>query len=297
MVLGILRGFRPSLSLSVPGVRQALAAWWPAVAGRGVVQLAGYIDLFLATSLATGAASADRFAQMFYLLPISLFGISVAASELPEMSRLRGEGMAPALLARVRRALRYVAFLNIPTVIGYLAFGFLVVGFYRRGNFGAGGELAGLPGALRLLDGHPRHHHLAPAAEHLLRAGRHPFAGPHRGDPGGDLGAGGDPPDVPARPLPARFRGRTAAREDALPGLRRPRPRLGLRRLDGALPAPRGAAAEAAGVRAPLAGGRPHGAAGGRGGACPARSSGGCCRRSGPSSRPSWCWGPMDCPT
>jgi len=135
-VLGILRGFQPSLSLSVPGVRQALAAWWPAVAGRGVVQVAGYIDLFLATLLATGAASADRFAQIFYLLPISLFGISVAASELPEMSRLRGEGMAPALLARVRRALRYVAFLNIPTVIGYLAFGFLVVGFYRGGHFG-----------------------------------------------------------------------------------------------------------------------------------------------------------------
>ncbi|MFL6263506.1 MAG: murein biosynthesis integral membrane protein MurJ [Thermoanaerobaculia bacterium] len=135
LVLSILRGFRPSLSLSVPGVREALAAWWPAVAGRGVVQLAGYIDLFLATSLSTGSASADRFAQLFYLLPISLFGISVAASELPEMSRLRGEGAAPALLARVRRALRYVAFLNIPTVIGYLAFGFLVVGFYRRGNF------------------------------------------------------------------------------------------------------------------------------------------------------------------
>ena len=104
MVLGILRGFRPSFSLSVPGVRKALAAWWPAVAGRGVVQLAGYIDLFLATSLATGAASADRFAQMFYLLPISLFGISVAASELPEMSRLRGEGRgrrcSPASAAR-----------------------------------------------------------------------------------------------------------------------------------------------------------------------------------------------------
>ena len=49
VVLRILRGFRPSLSLSVPGVREALAAWWPAVAGRGVVQLAGYIDLFLAS--------------------------------------------------------------------------------------------------------------------------------------------------------------------------------------------------------------------------------------------------------
>jgi putative peptidoglycan lipid II flippase len=137
LVFRLLQGFRPSLSLAVPGVREALHAWGPAVAGRGVVQLAGYIDLTLASWLATGAASADRFAQMFYLLPISLFGISLAASELPEMSRLRGEGMAAALLARVRRALSYVAFLNIPTVVGYLAFGYLVIGgFYRGGKFG-----------------------------------------------------------------------------------------------------------------------------------------------------------------
>ena len=134
-VVRVLEGFHLSFSIRVPGVRQALAAWWPAVAGRGVVQIAGYIDLFLASYLAPGAPSADRFAQMFYLLPISLFGLSVAASELPEMSRLRGEGAAPALLARVRRALRYVAFLNVPTVIGYLAFGLLVVGLYRRGRF------------------------------------------------------------------------------------------------------------------------------------------------------------------
>jgi putative peptidoglycan lipid II flippase len=108
------------------------------VAGRGVVQLAGYIDLFLASLLATGAQSADRFAQMFYLLPISLFGISVAASELPELSRLRTEGAGAAMIGRVQRALRYVAFLNVPTVIGYFAFGYLVIGLYRRGNFGAG---------------------------------------------------------------------------------------------------------------------------------------------------------------
>jgi putative peptidoglycan lipid II flippase len=139
-VVRVLRGFRLSVSLAVPGVRQAIAAWWPAVAGRGVVQFAGYIDLFLATQLAPGAASADRIAQTFYLLPISLFGLSVAASELPEMSRLRGEGSAPALLARIRRALSYVAFLNVPTVLGYLAFGYLVIGIYRRGNFGVAGN-------------------------------------------------------------------------------------------------------------------------------------------------------------
>ncbi|HEV7506642.1 MAG TPA: murein biosynthesis integral membrane protein MurJ [Thermoanaerobaculia bacterium] len=137
-VVRVLKGFQFSFSVRVPGVREALAAWWPAVAGRGVVQLAGYIDLFLAGLLAEGAASADRFAQMFYLLPIGLFGVSVAASELPELSRLRAEGAGEAMLERVRRALRYVAFLNVPTVIGYFAFGYLVIGLYRRGLFGAG---------------------------------------------------------------------------------------------------------------------------------------------------------------
>jgi putative peptidoglycan lipid II flippase len=138
LVARVMRGFRLSFSTRVPGVREALAAWGPVVAGRGVVQLAGYVDLFLATLLATGAAGADRYAQMLYLLPISLFGMSIAASELPELSRLRGEAEAPALLARVRRALATVAFLNVPTVVGYLAFGYLVVGaVYRRGSFGS----------------------------------------------------------------------------------------------------------------------------------------------------------------
>ena len=139
LVARLVKGFRLSFSRDVPGVRQALAAWGPVVAGRGVVQLAGYMDLFLATSLATGAASADRFAQMPYLLPISLFGVSLAASELPELSRLRGEGNAPELLGRVTRVLSSMAFLNVPTVIGYLCFGWLVVGaLYRSGSFTLG---------------------------------------------------------------------------------------------------------------------------------------------------------------
>jgi putative peptidoglycan lipid II flippase len=137
LVARLLRGFRLSFSIRVPGVREALAAWGPVVAGRGVVQIAGYVDLFLATLLATGAAGADRYAQMLYILPISLFGMSIAASELPELARLRGDAEGGALLDRVRRALGAVAFLNVPTVVGYLAFGYLVVGaIYRRGSFG-----------------------------------------------------------------------------------------------------------------------------------------------------------------
>ena len=72
------------------------------------------------------------------MLPISLFGMSVAASELPELSRLTEEKVA-AFSARLRRSLRQIAFLTVPTVVGYLAFGPLLVGaLFRTGQFDGG---------------------------------------------------------------------------------------------------------------------------------------------------------------
>jgi putative peptidoglycan lipid II flippase len=109
------------------------------LSGRGVVQLAGYLDYYLAGFLAAGAVSALGFAQILYMLPISLFGMSVAASELPELSRLGGRSASGELVARVRRSLRQMAFFNVPTFVGYLAFGYLLVGaLLRRGSFESG---------------------------------------------------------------------------------------------------------------------------------------------------------------
>jgi putative peptidoglycan lipid II flippase len=134
VVARVLRGFRLSFSTRVPGVREALRAFGPVLAGRGVVQLAGYLDQFLASFLMVGAVSALGFAQMPYMLPISLFAMSVAAAELPELARLGAN--AAQLVPRVRRSLRQMAFLNVPTFVGYLAFGVLIVGLiYRTGRF------------------------------------------------------------------------------------------------------------------------------------------------------------------
>jgi putative peptidoglycan lipid II flippase len=138
LVLRLARGLRPSLSLDAPGVREALKAFGPVVTGRGVVQLAGYLDYYLAGFLAIGAVSALGFAQTLYMLPISLFGMSVAASELPELARLGRGSVTGELPSRVRRSLRQMAFLNVPTFVGYLAFGYLLVGaLLRRGRFEA----------------------------------------------------------------------------------------------------------------------------------------------------------------
>lgn len=148
LVLHLLRGFRPSLSTRVDGVRTTLRAFWPVVAGRGVVQIGAWLDLFLASWLAEGAIGALSFAQTLYILPISLFSMSVAAAELPELSRVlpsaaEGEGEGPSGGAeRIERSVRQIALLVVPTFVGYLAFGYLLVGaIYRTGSFGAESNL------------------------------------------------------------------------------------------------------------------------------------------------------------
>jgi putative peptidoglycan lipid II flippase len=139
LIATTMRGFRLSLSTRVEGVREVLRAFGPAVAGRGVYQISAYIDLILGSLLAAGALAALGWAQTLYILPVSLFGLSVAASELPELSRQTRPEAADEFTARVRGSLRQIAFMTVPTAAGYIAFGFLLVGaLYRTGRFTVG---------------------------------------------------------------------------------------------------------------------------------------------------------------
>ena len=58
----------------------------PVFVSRGVVQVSAYVDTLLASWLPTGAVTGLTNAQLLYTLPVSLFGMSVAAAELPAMS-------------------------------------------------------------------------------------------------------------------------------------------------------------------------------------------------------------------
>jgi putative peptidoglycan lipid II flippase len=136
LVFRLIKSFKLSLSTKVKGVMESINAFGPVVAGRGVYQVSAYLDMFLASWLAAGALAALRPAQMLYVLPVSLFGLSVAASELPELSRIKPEQLN-SFLIRVRRSMRQTLFLVVPTMVGYIAFGFvLIAGFFQRGAFG-----------------------------------------------------------------------------------------------------------------------------------------------------------------
>ncbi|MEM9997246.1 MAG: murein biosynthesis integral membrane protein MurJ [Bacteroidota bacterium] len=136
VVLRLLRGFRFSVSRKVEGVREALRAFGPVLAGRGVYQFSSYLDTILAGLATAGTLGALRPALVLYLLPVSLFGMSVAASELPELSRI-SQARLSEFLGRVNRSVRQMLFLLIPTVVVYVGFGLLVVGLlFGGGAFG-----------------------------------------------------------------------------------------------------------------------------------------------------------------
>ncbi|TVP77071.1 MAG: murein biosynthesis integral membrane protein MurJ [Gemmatimonadales bacterium] len=147
--LGALGGFRPVVSTAVEGVRQALRNFVPVVVSRGAVNLGGWLDYTLASFLAVGAVAALSFAQTLYLLPIALFGMAVAAAELPELSRQRGQGRGagapPApddpirgiMAEQMGRAFARVAFFLVPATVVYLLLGDVVVAaLYQTGEFG-----------------------------------------------------------------------------------------------------------------------------------------------------------------
>jgi putative peptidoglycan lipid II flippase len=134
-VLRLERSLRISWGTRLAGVREAVRNAGPAILGRGVVQLSGYVDMVLASLLAVGAVAAIGYAQVIYVLPVSLFGMSVAAAELPELSRRRS-GAEDVLRERTRGGLQRVAFYVVPSFVGFLLLGDVIIAaLYQTGEF------------------------------------------------------------------------------------------------------------------------------------------------------------------
>lgn len=135
-VVPVLHHFRLAASTRVVGMADAIHNFVPVVMARGVVNLVGLLDFVLAGLLAEGAVSMMRYSQMLYVLPISLFGMSIAASELPELSRA-GSARVDDVRERVRGALERIMFLLIPSTVAFLVLGDVIVaGLLQRGEFG-----------------------------------------------------------------------------------------------------------------------------------------------------------------
>lgn len=134
----IIGQLRLSLDHRAQHIREVIRNAAPVFAGRGVIQISAYIDAWLASWLPTGAMATLAYTQTLYLLPISLFGMSVSAVELPAMSGVvAGEDAEALLRQRLGFGLRQIAFLVVPSALAFLALGDVIVAaIYRTGAFG-----------------------------------------------------------------------------------------------------------------------------------------------------------------
>ena len=147
--------------------------FFPVFISRGVVQISAYVDALLASLLPTGAVAALAYAQTLYTLPVSLFGMSVSAAELPAMSGAVGaeSEVAEVLRARLNAGLRQIAFFVIPSVAAFLVLGDVIVAaIYQSGPFHACGCDVRLGNPGRIDGGIAGVHAWAAVFVHVLRA-------------------------------------------------------------------------------------------------------------------------------
>lgn len=137
-VFKLMRRLRPVLDVASEHVRRVVTNFVPVFMSRGVVQISAFVDAILASFLPQGAIVSLTYAQSLYTLPVSLFGMSVSAAELPAMSRATGTSaeVADELRKRLNAGLARIAFFIVPSAIAFLALGDIIAAvLYQTGEF------------------------------------------------------------------------------------------------------------------------------------------------------------------
>lgn len=137
-VIRIVGALRLTMNFSDPSTRLVVRNFVPAFFSRGVVQISAFVDQYIASWLIIGSVATLGYAQMLYTLPVSLFGMSVSAAELPAMSSAVGtsEEIARQLRARLDAGLRRIAFFVVPSAIAFIGLGDMIAAsLYETGRF------------------------------------------------------------------------------------------------------------------------------------------------------------------
>jgi putative peptidoglycan lipid II flippase len=137
-VIRLVKGLRPALDTASANVRLVIRNFFPVFFSRSVVQISAFVDAWLASWLGTGAVAALAYTQSIYTLPVSLFGMSVSAAELPVMSSAVGsdEQVADVLRTRLNDGLRRIGFFIVPSAVAFLLLGDVIAAvLYQTGEF------------------------------------------------------------------------------------------------------------------------------------------------------------------
>lgn len=135
----LIKRIKPIFDFTSKNVRTVIRNFFPVFISRGVVQISAYIDMLIATLLGNGPTNLLQFSQSLYTLPVSLFGMSISAAELPAMASAIGNDaeISSQLRTRLDNGLKRIAVFIVPSSMAFLALGdVLVASVYQTGKFG-----------------------------------------------------------------------------------------------------------------------------------------------------------------
>ncbi len=138
-VFSLLKSIRPVFDFASESVRTVVRNFFPVFFSRGVVQISAFVDSVIASCLGDGPISILAYTQSLYTLPVSLFGMSISAAELPAMASALGNDteVSSQLRKRLNDGLKRIAVFIVPSSMAFLAFGDILAAIYQTGRFGS----------------------------------------------------------------------------------------------------------------------------------------------------------------
>jgi len=130
-----LDGMKFSLNWRSEPVQTVLTRFLPSLFSRGVVQISAFFESMIASFLRSGSIANLGYAQLLYTLPTSLFGSSIAAAKLVDMSVA---DQRQEIGKNISQGMRQMAFFIVPSSIAFLILGHVLAAIlFQTGKFTA----------------------------------------------------------------------------------------------------------------------------------------------------------------
>ena len=119
-LFGVGMRYRLEASWRHPGVQEVGRLMLPRMAGLAAGQVNFVVAIFFASRLGEGSISALNYAWLLAMMPLALFGVSIATAVFPTMAQQAATDSLDRLQSTLYASLRYILFLVIPASVGII---------------------------------------------------------------------------------------------------------------------------------------------------------------------------------
>jgi putative peptidoglycan lipid II flippase len=135
LAIGFIKIFRGDKS-ATEDTKRFNRSFLPSIAGSSTAQIAAFVDVWLATFLATGAISYLYYANRIFQLPLAVFAIATSMALFPSVAKALNRGEEDAALAQLKKAFQFLSFLLFGFTVGGIILSKEVIWLiYEHGKF------------------------------------------------------------------------------------------------------------------------------------------------------------------